>query len=107
METPEDNKDYLRTDYWDERYRREENYDWLLTYQALSPVLTPLLLPTQRILVLGAGNSSLSADLYEAGYENITNIDNVFSESYDDRSQSISTTYQLGFFPNFIYKIQF
>jgi len=75
METPEDNKDYLRTDYWDERYRREENYDWLLTYQALSPVLTPLLLPTQRILVLGAGNSSLSADLYEAGYENITNID--------------------------------
>ena len=25
----------------------------------------------------------------------------------DDRSKSITTTYQLGFFPNFIYKIQF
>lgn len=75
METPEDNKDYLRTDYWDQRYRQEEQYDWLLTYPALSPVLTPLLLPSHRVLVLGAGNSSLSADLYEAGYQHITNID--------------------------------
>jgi hypothetical protein len=39
--------------------------------------------------------------------QNITDNDNVFSQSYDDRSQSISTTYQLGFFPNVIYKIQF
>jgi hypothetical protein len=39
--------------------------------------------------------------------QNITDNDNVFSESYDDRSQTINTTYQLGFFPNFIYKIQF
>ena len=39
--------------------------------------------------------------------QNITNNKNVFSQSYDDRSRSISTTYQLGFFPNVIYKIQF
>ena len=39
--------------------------------------------------------------------QNITNNKNVFSQSYDDRTRSISTTYQLGFFPNFIYKIQF
>ena len=39
--------------------------------------------------------------------QNITDNDNVFSQSYDDRSQSINTTYQLGFFPNVIYKIQF
>jgi hypothetical protein len=39
--------------------------------------------------------------------QNITNNKNVFSQSYDERSQSISTTYQLGFFPNVIYKIQF
>jgi len=39
--------------------------------------------------------------------QNITDNDNVFSQSYDARSQSISTTYQLGFFPNVIYKIQF
>jgi hypothetical protein len=45
---------------------------------------------------------SISLDL-----QNITNNKNVFSQSYDDRSGSINTTYQLGFFPNVIYKIQF
>jgi len=45
---------------------------------------------------------TLSLDL-----QNVTNHKNVFSESYDSRTQSISTTYQLGFFPNVVYKIQF
>ena len=47
-------------------------------------------------------SQSISLDL-----QNVTNNKNVFSESYDDRMRSINTTYQLGFFPNFIYKIQF
>ena len=47
-------------------------------------------------------SQSFSIDL-----QNITDNNNVFSQSYDARSQSISTTYQLGFFPNVIYKIQF
>ena len=47
-------------------------------------------------------SQSISLDL-----QNITNNKNVFSQSYDDRRQVINTTYQLGFFPNFIYKIQF
>ena len=47
-------------------------------------------------------SQSISLDL-----QNITNNKNVFSQEYDDRSRSIKTTYQLGFFPNFIYKIQF
>ena len=45
---------------------------------------------------------TLSLDL-----QNVTNHKNVFSTSYDNRSQSISTTYQLGFFPNVVYKLQF
>jgi len=45
---------------------------------------------------------TLSLDL-----QNVTNHKNVFSMSYDEKSQSISTTYQLGFFPNLVYKIQF
>lgn len=47
-------------------------------------------------------SQSFSLDL-----QNITDNDNVFSQNYDDKSQSINTTSQLGFFPNFIYKIQF
>ena len=45
---------------------------------------------------------TLSLDL-----QNVTNHKNVFSQSYDNKMQDISTTYQLGFFPNLIYKIQF
>ncbi len=47
-------------------------------------------------------SQSISLDM-----QNITNNKNVFSQSYDDRSKTISTTYQLDFFPNLIYKIQF
>ncbi|MBK7040143.1 MAG: TonB-dependent receptor [Bacteroidetes bacterium] len=39
--------------------------------------------------------------------QNVTNHKNVFSESYDNKTQSISNTYQLGFFPNVVYKLQF
>ena len=39
--------------------------------------------------------------------QNVTNHDNVFSQSYDEKNQSIKTTYQLGLFPNFTYKLQF
>ena len=45
---------------------------------------------------------TLSLDL-----QNVTNHKNVFSENYDGRMQRINYTYQLGFFPNLIYKIQF
>ncbi len=30
--------------------------------------------------------------------QNVTNHKNVFSQTYDDRKQSINSTYQLGFF---------
>ena len=39
--------------------------------------------------------------------QNVTNHQNVFSQTYDNGSKSINTTYQLGLFPNFIYKLQF
>jgi hypothetical protein len=44
---------------------------------------------------------------FSLDFQNVTNHKNVFSQSYDDKSKSIKTTYQLGFFPNFVYKIQF
>ena len=39
--------------------------------------------------------------------QNVTNHKNVFSQNYDQRNQTLSTTYQLGFFPNLVYKMQF
>ncbi len=52
--------------------------------------------PTKKL------SQSFSLDI-----QNITNRDNVFSESYNNRDQRIKYTYQLGLFPNVVYKIQF
>jgi hypothetical protein len=55
---------------------------------------------------LNSGKKKLSHS-FSLDFQNVTNHKNVFSQSYDDRSKAINTTYQLGFFPNFIYKLQF
>jgi Carboxypeptidase regulatory-like domain/TonB-dependent Receptor Plug Domain len=47
-------------------------------------------------------SQTLSLDL-----QNVTNHKNVFSQTYDNKNQTVSWKYQLGFFPNFVYKIQF
>ena len=47
-------------------------------------------------------SQSFSLDL-----QNVTDNKNVFSQNYDNGSHTIMTTYQLGLFPNFIYKLQF
>ncbi len=55
---------------------------------------------------LNSSTKKMSHSLY-LDLQNITNNENVFSQSYDNRSRSINTTYQLGLFPNFVYKFQF
>ncbi len=39
--------------------------------------------------------------------QNVTNNKNVFAQRYNPVTNNINTAYQIGFFPNFIYKIQF
>ena len=39
--------------------------------------------------------------------QNVTNHKNVFAQRYNSISNQINTAYQIGFFPNFIYKVQF
>lgn len=75
--TADDNSKFKRQDYWDARFQQEEKYDWLVTYAQVRASLLPHLRqnPAQRILVVGCGNSTFSADLYDDGFHNITNID--------------------------------
>ena len=47
-------------------------------------------------------SQSISLDL-----QNVTNHKNMFSQKYDNQRMNLNTTYQLGFFPNIIYKLQF
>lgn len=39
--------------------------------------------------------------------QNVTNNKNVFAQRYNPVTNTINTAYQIGFFPNFVYKIQF
>jgi hypothetical protein len=39
--------------------------------------------------------------------QNITNHKNVFMQEYNTASKQVVTVYQIGFYPNFVYKIQF
>jgi hypothetical protein len=39
--------------------------------------------------------------------QNVTNNKNVFAQRYNPITNSINTAYQIGLFPNFVYKIQF
>jgi hypothetical protein len=39
--------------------------------------------------------------------QNVTNHKNIFAERYNPLTNNINTAYQIGFFPNFTYKIQF
>ncbi len=39
--------------------------------------------------------------------QNVTNRKNIFSKSYNRQTNSVNDVYQIGFFPNFIYKVEF
>lgn len=65
--------------YWEGRFQNEDEFEW---YHGWAPVLKTafenqgLAEPkSKNILVVGCGNSSMSRDMCDGGYEAITNID--------------------------------
>ena len=69
------NEEYKEKWYWDERFQEEEQFEWLLSFEKVERYLLPYLKQSDRILIIGCGNSSMSDDLYDRGYHNIVNID--------------------------------
>ncbi|WP_231891052.1 hypothetical protein [Flavobacterium succinicans] len=57
-------------------------------------------------LVINSKNKKLSQTI-SLDIQNITNHNNVFLQSYDRQKNTLRYTYQLGLFPNLLYKIQF
>lgn len=47
------------------------------------------------------------AQSWSLDIQNVTNHKNVFAQRYNPVTNSVNTAYQIGFFPNFVYKIQF
>ncbi|KAK6913619.1 Methyltransferase type 11 [Dillenia turbinata] len=80
--------------YWDKRYGQESGpFDWYQKYPALAPLLDLYLSRHHRILVVGCGNSALSVDMADDGYEDLVNIDissvviDAMQRKYSDRPQ--------------------
>ncbi|XP_035384531.1 EEF1A lysine methyltransferase 4 [Electrophorus electricus] len=72
---PDCNSRYRSAEYWDERYRTEESFDWFGDFSKFQHLLVQHVGKDARILMLGCGNSSLSWDMYQTGYCSITNVD--------------------------------
>jgi len=68
---------YGKPEYWDERYSKDtEPFDWYQRYDGIKSTLDRYVQPTHKVLMVGAGNSRLSQELYDhAQVKNITNID--------------------------------
>jgi 2-polyprenyl-3-methyl-5-hydroxy-6-metoxy-1,4-benzoquinol methylase len=67
---------YGKAEYWEERYTRDpEPFDWYQRWSGLKDSLLEFVKPQHQILMLGAGNSRLSEEMYEEGFVHITNID--------------------------------
>ncbi|XP_068699197.1 EEF1A lysine methyltransferase 4-like [Montipora foliosa] len=75
MDLPDSNVSYKIQEYWDERFSKEETFEWCKSYADLKHLLCENVQKSDRILMLGCGNSRLSEDMYNDGYRNITNID--------------------------------
>ncbi|XP_053247139.1 eEF1A lysine and N-terminal methyltransferase isoform X2 [Podarcis raffonei] len=70
-------RDFASSDYW-ERFFRERGgraFEWYGEWQDLRASLGRYLRPRDSILVAGCGNSELSEQLYDEGYQDITNVD--------------------------------
>ena len=57
--------------------RGDDSFEWYGSYAELRALVVhgQKLRPTDRILVVGCGNSDFSAELYDDGYEAVTNVD--------------------------------
>lgn len=66
---------YSSVDYWNYRYESEDAYEWFKGYSSFRHIIIDVVKPTDRILMLGCGNSNLSEDMYLDGFQNIVNVD--------------------------------
>lgn len=72
---PDSTAQYGDSAYWNKRFQTEEQYEWCKDYSHFSHFITPQLLLSDRILVLGCGNSSLTQELHRDGFKHLTSTD--------------------------------
>ena len=68
--------DFGLREYWDQRYKSDsEPYDWYFEWSQVSPLLTNYIKSKNKTLVIGCGNSTMSAQLIQDHFERVISID--------------------------------
>eukprot|EP00941_MAST-03F_sp_MAST-3F-sp1_P006227 g6227.t1 len=66
-------KQFWKNEY--DKFQSRFSTEWYVGYKELRPILVRHLLPQDRLLYIGCGNSEVGSKLYEEGYQNITGVD--------------------------------
>ncbi|MBN3314952.1 MET13 protein, partial [Atractosteus spatula] len=74
---PRTAEEFSSAEYWERFFRRrgDRAFEWYGGYTDLCGVLHKYIKPRDEVLVVGCGNSELSEQLYDVGYQRLTNID--------------------------------
>lgn len=74
---PKSHAEFSHAGYWERFFRKrgDKAFEWYGEYGELCGILHKYIKPGDKVLNVGCGNSTLSADLYDVGYKNILNID--------------------------------
>mmetsp|Transcript_66857 Transcript_66857/g.157526 ORF Transcript_66857/g.157526 Transcript_66857/m.157526 type:complete len:314 (+) Transcript_66857:84-1025(+) len=71
-------KRYASPEFWDARFQEADGlFDWYATFEELKDAFEAYCPAAvcEKVLVVGCGNSALSAELHQAGYGDIASID--------------------------------
>ncbi|XP_017284244.1 eEF1A lysine and N-terminal methyltransferase [Kryptolebias marmoratus] len=74
---PRTAEEFSSAEYWERFFKKrgERAFEWYGDYNKLCGVLHKYIKVTDKVLVVGCGNSELSEQLYDVGYKHLTNID--------------------------------
>ncbi|KAK9806887.1 hypothetical protein WJX72_006435 [[Myrmecia] bisecta] len=74
---PKDFEEFRSVDFWNGFFKKRgaSAFEWYGDWRQLQPLISPVCTPGSSIVMLGCGNSELSADMYDAGLTDITNVD--------------------------------
>lgn len=74
---PKTSSDFASEEYWNEFFQKRGKtpFEWYGEFWQLAGTICNYIKKTDKLLIIGCGNSSLSADLYDSGYTNNVSID--------------------------------
>ncbi|XP_059608675.1 eEF1A lysine and N-terminal methyltransferase homolog [Phlebotomus argentipes] len=74
---PKSHKEFGEKEYWNRffKQRGKSNFEWYGEYLELAELLHKYVKPADEVLVVGCGNSSLSANLFDVGIRKMSSID--------------------------------